>query len=165
MAGHTDDLIREAFNYDPDTGILSWKVIKYSRKVGMVGSLKRRKDTSDRYEVKFHKKVYQVARVAWFIHHKYWPVIIDHISGNALDNRLLNLREVTPSGNMMNKARPRNNKTGCAGVSFDKETGKYKAVVKGKTLGRFSEKKNAISAVMAARNAFGFHKNHGRAYG
>lgn len=46
---------------------------------------------------------------------------IDHISGNTLDNRKSNLREVTIQDNMKNLQKKSNNTSGIRGVSYDKK--------------------------------------------
>lgn len=57
-------------------------------------------------------------------------MLIDHINRDSLDNRRGNLRFVTHSGNVQNRGLIRCNTSGARGVSFDAQTGKWRAVVK-----------------------------------
>ena len=50
---------------------------------------------------------------------------VDHINRNRLDNRRTNLRTVTQQQNTMNRSIQGNNKSGVAGVYFDKSRGKW----------------------------------------
>lgn len=79
---------------------------------------------------------------------------VDHINGNTLDNRKCNLRICTAAQNLCNRGRPRNNKSGFKGVSFNKKTGKWKAAIgfnKGNMfLGLFADKLAAARAYDAA---------------
>lgn len=107
-------------------------------------------------------------RVIWALHSGSWPSLqIDHINGNGLDNRILNLREVDASGNMRNAKRRRNNVSGVAGVSFHNKRQHWTAAIghHGKTifLGQFQTKEEAIAARRAAEPIYGYHPNHGRA--
>jgi len=45
--------------------------------------------------------------------------LIDHINGNPLDNRRINLRPATASQNQQNRTAPRSNTSGFKGVSWD----------------------------------------------
>lgn len=85
---------------------------------------------------------------------------VDHKNGSQLDNRKINLRFCTRSQNMMNIGRPRHNKSGFKGVSFEEFTGKWKAQIqkdkKNFNLGRFQEKVEAAKAYnRAALEYFG----------
>lgn len=52
---------------------------------------------------------------------------VDHVNGDALDNRRVNLRLATRAQNAANRSYP---SKGYRGVFFRKKTGKYSAVLK-----------------------------------
>ena len=54
-------------------------------------------------------------------------ILIDHINRNPLDNRKENLRVCLNAENLWNVGKRKNNTSGYKGVSFCKQTGKYKA--------------------------------------
>lgn len=66
---------------------------------------------------------------------------VDHIDQNGLNNQKVNLRLVTRAQNMRNVAVKKNSTSRIIGVTFEKQTGKYKAHItlnkKTITLGRF----------------------------
>lgn len=74
--------------------------------------------------------------------------IIDHINGNTMDNRRINLRFSTKNGNQRNSKPQSNSKSGIAGVGFHKASGKYRARIvvdnKEKYLGVFETLEQAI---------------------
>ena len=67
------------------------------------------------------------------MHHIILPLkqgrIVDHISGNGLDNRKLNLRYVTPTQNSCNHTLRTDNKIGYSGVSWHERDKKWQAQI------------------------------------
>jgi hypothetical protein len=111
------DRLSEVFSYDADTGRLTWKAAtSVAVKVGEVAGTARK--TGHR-QVRLDGKIYLCHRVIWALVHGAWPDgEIDHINGDAGDNRLSNLRVVDRRTNAENKRRPQsNNLTGYLGVS------------------------------------------------
>ena len=74
----------------------------------------------------------------------------DHINGNGLDNRKINLRICTHSENLRNRKKNVNNKSGYKGVSLDKNLNKFrcKLYMNGKAIhiGYFINPKDAARA-------------------
>ena len=106
--------IRQRYRYDAERGVLVNKrnaVIKGSKRNGYLR-------TNVRVDSKRH--VVPLANIVWAVTHDRMPAgQIDHINGNPKDNRIENLREVTPSENCLNRLRPwkPNPSTGLPGVS------------------------------------------------
>jgi hypothetical protein len=75
---------------------------------------------------------------------------VDHKNRNRLDCRKGNLRIATPLLNAINFTLKKNNTSGYSGVSFDNESGKWRASIgfnnKKYNLGRYINKKDAIKA-------------------
>lgn len=98
-----------------------------------------------RTTVNYHK--YLVHRLIYKLHNPEFDLesdlVIDHINRNRTDNRIENLRAVTKAENNRNRDLPR-------GVSYCKQTGKWKAI-QPRWLGRFETEQEAIDAVNAAR--------------
>lgn len=84
--------------------------------------------------------------------------VIDHINRNPLDNRKENLRFVTPRVNQINKGLSDKNKSGYAGVSWRKDSNRWRAqiTVNGKAigLGCFESLDDAIKARKAAEDKY-----------
>jgi hypothetical protein len=72
------------------------------------------------YRVKFGKGTFVAHRIVWEMHYGQIPTghQIDHIDGDKLNNKVENLRLVTPSVNSRNKAKRQNSKTGHQGITF-----------------------------------------------
>jgi hypothetical protein len=82
----------------------------------------------------------------------------DHIDGNTLNNRKENLRNVAHSKNMFNLKVADNNSSGHSGISWHKETKKWRAYInlKGKQiyLGLYNNIEDAISNRLKAKQKY-----------
>lgn len=112
-------------------------------------------------------KNYQAHRVIWAMHHGSWPVNeIDHINGIRDDNRIVNLRDVSQGENQRNARRRIDNESGHCGVSWRKESRRWRAEIrlngKQKNLGYFTDIDDAIAARKAAEIKNGYTERHGR---
>ena len=89
-------------------------------------------------------------RMHWLIIGKY----VDHIDRNPLNNRKYNLRKATVFENNRNKRKNKLNTSGIIGVSWDKESLKWRSYInfnkKQIKLGRFTNKNDAIIARLKA---------------
>lgn len=87
-------------------------------------------------------------------------MVVDHINHNKLDNRKSNLRICTQQQNNINTSLKKTNTSGITGVSWDKSRNKWVAHIKGKQLGRFNTKEEAIEARKQAElEYFGEYRN------
>jgi len=90
---------------------------------------------------------------------------IDHINGDACDNRISNLRLANQKQQRENQRRYKSNKSGHRGVSWDSERRMWQAKVghNGKqiNLGRYAALEDAVAAAKAARQKL-FTHDHGR---
>ena len=72
------------------------------------------------------KRNLSVARICWIIAVRTLPDEIDHVNRDRTDNRLCNLRESCQTRNQRNKMTQKNNTSGKTGVSFDRQSGKWR---------------------------------------
>ena len=92
-------------------------------------------------------------------------LVTDHVNGNGLDNRIINLRAVSHEVNMKNVAKQENTASGHTGVTL-RLNGNYQVsiTIKGKckTVGTFSDLDQAIEERTRQERLNGYHENHGR---
>lgn len=105
-------------------------------------------------------------RVIWTMRFGAWPDRkVDHINGDRLDNRLVNLRLVDDTDHTRNMARPRHNTSGHVGVRKT-SSGRWQAYIcvadRQRHIGVYSSFGEAVAARKAAERANSFHENHGR---
>lgn len=183
MTDVTIEQLREAFQYNEETGELAWKErpvhhfvdaraqkianTKYSGKSVGVKKAVRGEKENPYLVTKCFKKTLYVHRIVWALSHGYWPEgEIDHINGVKSDNRINNLRDVPHSENQKNMKRFVSNKSGVSGVCWDKREAKWKAYIQNGSgmlnIGHYSSLKDAAHARAKEERRLGFHKNHGR---
>lgn len=168
----TQDLLREVFDYDHETGDLIFKA-----KDSMTAENRRwntryagrpcGSENSQGYlHVKLLGKKEKVHRMVFLFHKGYLPDVIDHADNDKLNNRIENLREATRSENNRNARRRADNKSGIKGVTWHNQHQKWYATIrcegKAKFLGLFANKVAADTAVKKARvYLHGEYLNHG----
>lgn len=152
----SQDTVRQLFNYDEITGVLTWKVNKSDKaKIGVIAG--HIHPFGYRW-IRINNKRFTAHRVAWiYVYGEIQDHIqIDHINGNRADNRLVNLRLATRSENACNIQKARShNKLGILGVHFRKDNKKFRAVIKVngkiKNLGQFDTAEEAGEAYLKAK--------------
>ena len=130
----THDRAQEMLNYDPSTGVFTWRK-KPNRNI-VVGSIVGSYDKDGYLETRLDREPLKIHRLAWFYVHGVWPDgDIDHKNGIRADNRIDNLRDVTASENQCNRHTGRPNKSGFRGVVYHSKTGRWtsRLMVKGKS--------------------------------
>lgn len=155
--------LKEIIEYNPDTGVFTWKISKQGIKKKQAGS----GDGKGYIDIKINQKKYKAHRLAWLYMTGELPgKQIDHINHNRSDNRWGNLRLASHSENMRNQTIPKNNNSGVIGVFFHKRDKKWIASINHKNrkinLGSFAKKHQAIAARKQAEIKHGYHENHGR---
>jgi hypothetical protein len=160
-------LVKKCFDYSPETGVLT--------RVSTLET-KGRKPQGRRIHIAHNGKKYYkhgVFKLNAYEHRIIWiwmtgeqPDTIDHIDGDGLNNKWSNLRSVKFSDNGKNQKKHTTNTSGYAGVSYRKDSDKWRAriMVNGKpiSVGTFQTKEAAIHARDAANSEYGFHENHGK---
>lgn len=159
----TADRLREVVDYDPGTGVFTWKASTrgHVKKGSVAGSVKERGYRG----IGIDGILYREHRLAFLYQTGEWPKEqIDHINGVRDDNRYANLREATNAENRRNSKRRVNNRSGFKGVSWHNQSRRWRARIKlhGKSthLGLFASKENAYAAYCAAAEKY--HGEFGR---
>lgn len=149
----TSTRLRALLDYCPETGQFKWVRSRGSVKAGAVagglnanGYVQIQVDGTNEYG----------HRLAWLYVHGVWPSeTIDHLNGDASDNRIANLRDVGHRHNIENQRRAavNNKSSGMLGVSRSGNRWRAHIVTEGKQrhLGCFESRELAYSAYLEAK--------------
>lgn len=160
----TRDQVTALLDYSPDTGQFTWKVNR--GRLAKAGQLAGCPDRQGYICMKILGGTYKAHRVAWLVVYGRWPHSqIDHINGVPGDNRISNLREVSPQQNAENRRITHNQSAGTKGVTYARHIKKWKAqIYTGGTyhyLGVFNTIEEASAAYKAAAIVVHSHTNIG----
>ena len=153
----TQSRLKELLNYDPLTGVFTWRIPTTIRvKTGDIASNVSK--TTGYRRIQVDGKMCRAHRLAWFCVYGYFPENdLDHIDRVRDNNAIGNLREVTRTCNTRNTGNRSTNKSGVKGVVWGKVNAKWRAqiTINGKNinLGRFNCFTEAVYHRLAAEQA------------
>ena len=159
----TQDELKKIFKYDSDTGMFE----RVSKRCGTrIGAYVGNVMPCGYLRIKVDGKLYLAHRLAWlYVHGKFPDAEIDHINGIRLDNKIINLRDVSKNENLINKRIYANSSSGITGVNWHKQHRKWSVVIsingERKHLGLFHDINLAKLCRQEASKKYGFHINHG----
>ena len=153
----TAEYLRSILDYDPETGIFTWKA-STSRRV-KAGDIAGSLDGLGYLRLSVRSRPYRAHRLAWLHTYGVWPKDqIDHINRIRTDNRISNLREVSHKQNGQNRSKPSNNTSGHPGVVWHKRISKWQVKIKHNYkyihIGYFTNLEDAVAARKAAEKLY-----------
>lgn len=149
------DRVREVFDYDPESGILTR--LKSTGNRSRLGPCLS-KAAIGYYVARLDGVLYYVHRLIWIHQTGECPEQIDHKDGDRTNNKFKNLRQCTDAQNKQNmKPLFSSNTSGFNGVWWNKQAGKWQVDIKldgkKKYFGRFDSVECAGQVALAAKRA------------
>lgn len=145
--------VRELLNYDPETGVFTWRQrragVRFGHPTGCPGG-------GGGLVIRVDGSLRKAHRLAWLYVHGFWPEQeIDHIDGDPTNNRIANLRDVSRRTNQQNLRRASSRSScGVQGVCRNGKNG-WMATIgyqgKSRYLGTFRTTEEAHAAYVAAK--------------
>lgn len=144
--------LRELLDYDPLTGVFTWRVRRGKAVPGGVAGTPQNRGY---LTIWVCGRRHLSHRLAWCYVYGDWPTDeLDHINGVRDDNRIANLRAATHAQNHQNK-RAAMGRVGLLGASFDRARGKWESQIKLNGvryfLGRYPTETEAHEAYVTAK--------------
>ncbi len=171
------EVLAQLLDYDPVTGSLAWKPRPSSMfrdgRFGQDGNAQRwnskwagqqalsAKNSNGYGHGQLFGRDVSAHRVIFKLLHNLEPDEVDHINGDRIDNRAVNLRASSRAQNAKNCARSIRNTNGFVGIQFDIRRGHYTARVGSKYCGHFRTLDEAVAARRQKLSAFGYSDRHG----
>jgi hypothetical protein len=168
----TQEIVRELLDYDPVTGVLTWRWRDrkwfdtdgdWKRWNGHFAGRPAGSITFDGYVgIEILYRSYQAHRVIFLWVEGRWPdPEVDHENHNRADNRWVNLVESNDDSQSRNYSLRNDNTSGRVGVRLTRN-GKFNAFIgKNIHIGNFETFEAACAAREDAECEYGFHRNHG----
>ncbi len=172
----TQEIVRELLDYDPETGVLTWKQrdrkyfksdwdwkkwnTKHAEKPALTAY------THGYLHGRIFGRAYRAHRIIFLMMTGCWPDSeVDHENRDRADNRWENLYEKSHQKNSWNMSLRKDNTTGHVGVYVHGESGMYRAQIythgKQYHLGAFKTFEEAVAVRKAAQIKQGFASGHG----
>jgi hypothetical protein len=129
MKEPSPERLRALLDYDPKTGILTWKprtghgAARWNSKYAGTRAGSRCPDGN--ILIKIDDRSYLAHRLIWAMEHGTFPECVVHRNGKRDDNRLKNLRAMTRKAIQRRPVLYRLKTSGIRGVSFNSKTGKW----------------------------------------
>jgi len=99
MTSITHARLRELLDYDPDTGIFTWRVDRIAGRFARPGMRAGSIHSDGHRQICIERKLYAAGSLAVFWMTGKWPKqIVDHINAAPADDRWINLRIATFAG-------------------------------------------------------------------
>lgn len=157
----TQTLLKEIINYNPQTGLFTWKIDLSSRK--REGRLSSNSLEKGYPKITIFTKTYFAHHLVFLYMKGTIPNEVDHVNHIRDDNRWCNLRSVSRKENTRNASMRKDNKSGVTGVTWHKATQKWAVQIgkEGRWLGVYSDIDEAIRVRQIAEASLGYHQNHG----
>lgn len=153
----TQHRLKELLDYDPLTGIFSWRVNRQGR-FARIGNRAGSIGYQGYVSICVDRRKYRAHQLAYLYVYGHFPSGgLDHKHRVGIDNRIENLRSATQSENGQNTSLFKNNTSGVKGVSWSNANNKWEAYImlhrKRKYLGRYDSLFDAVCARKTAEIA------------
>jgi len=155
----TQDRLKELLDYDAETGIFTWKSSRSG--TNGAGSEAGAVDSKGYRQIAINGVLSLAHRLVFLYIDGYMPEnSVDHINRNKLDNRRVNLREVSKQCQMRNRDVRRDNSSSVTGVVWHKRSSSWRARIgvngKHRNLGHFTDLLEAAYHRYAGEQCLGF---------